>query len=661
MSLEKLSLSGTDITNLYSTVEALRPLKNLRVLSFQRTSALELDVAGEGDDAPSIWTGDHLQIKVQYHKTLESFDGQLSSPSFLSHGGEEGEAEFEGERDVLMSGEEWRTSSPDSWVSATSSDVEDEVLDDDPAIQHGEDEQEGAQAEEDEEMNTDSDDDDTQDGTTTTGHTTEARFGISSPTDQLLRGLAEQPRLPPIIEATSPICGHPHYREFIIHNLPQLKVLDDREILQEERARVAECYSLYFEDDPYPTFGKPLSVYSLARSREAGVLPVHGQPITSQSISRYTASTCFRPDSPQMSILCPQRYIPRQFEFNPMVENLGVVGTSLGELVLLNTETCLEVSRLKITSHHTSVLGLCWLRRDPSKFVAGTDSQGIVNLYDTTRMPLSREPPSEEGHSPLIYEYPRFHSLTSLHVNSTDERMIASGYEENMAVYDVGQGTRIRTLLKVHQKHINVTKFANTMPDIFASCSFDRTFKLWDLRDPADCIQQGTSSKGNVMICFSPDDQYLLVSAVDNEVKQYDVRMLKQPVLELGMRKVGGTSNYTRSYYMNNGDYIFTGSCEETSVKIFNTASGALLRDIELQELQPGVSRFVQSLRSDPHHLFRCSVISHQGSAGHTPTLFKIDLLGTPVKARDDGEGDDNRGRGPGAREVSASFRSAAA
>jgi hypothetical protein len=30
-----------------------------------------------------------------------------------------------------------------------------------------------------------------------------------------------------------------------------------------------------------------------------------------------------------------------------------------------------------------------------------------------------------------------------------------------------------------------------------------------------------TSDQGNVMVCFSHDDRYLLSSAVDNEVRQY--------------------------------------------------------------------------------------------------------------------------------------------
>lgn len=71
----------------------------------------------------------------------------------------------------------------------------------------------------------------------------------------------------------------------------------------------------------------------------------------------------------------------------------------------------------------------------------------------------------------------------------------------------------------MHREHINVVKFSNHSPSIFATSSFDQDVKLWDLRQKLyQPCYTATSSRRNVMVCFSPDDQYLLVSAVDNEV-----------------------------------------------------------------------------------------------------------------------------------------------
>lgn len=112
-----------------------------------------------------------------------------------------------------------------------------------------------------------------------------------------------------------------------------------------------------------------------------------------------------------------------------------------------------------------------------------------------------------------------FDQLTSVHVNSTDELFLASGYSRNIALYDLSTGSRLQMFTNMHREHINVVKFANLSSSVFATSSFDQDVKLWDLRQkPIRPCYTVSSSRGNVMVCFSPNDQYLLASAVDNEV-----------------------------------------------------------------------------------------------------------------------------------------------
>lgn len=115
--------------------------------------------------------------------------------------------------------------------------------------------------------------------------------------------------------------------------------------------------------------------------------------------------------------------------------------------------------------------------------------------------------------------FDEFDQLTSVHVNCTDELFLASGYSRNVALYDISTGRRLQMFTDMHREHINVVKFANYSPSVFATSSFDQDVKMWDLRQkPLQSCYTASSSRGNVMVCFSPDDQYLLVSAVDNEV-----------------------------------------------------------------------------------------------------------------------------------------------
>lgn len=117
-----------------------------------------------------------------------------------------------------------------------------------------------------------------------------------------------------------------------------------------------------------------------------------------------------------------------------------------------------------------------------------------------------------------------FDQLTSLHVNSRDDQFLASGYSRDVALYDIESGTRLQLFNNIHAEPINVAKFACHSPFLFATSSFDRCVKMWDIRqNPMRPCFTSSSSRGNVMVCFSPDDLYLLVSAVDNEV--YKLRM----------------------------------------------------------------------------------------------------------------------------------------
>lgn len=115
--------------------------------------------------------------------------------------------------------------------------------------------------------------------------------------------------------------------------------------------------------------------------------------------------------------------------------------------------------------------------------------------------------------------YNGFHQLTSVHVNSTDEKFLASGYSKKLAIYDVCTGIRLQLFTDIHQETINVAKFAHYSPHLLVTSSYDRDVKMWDIRQkPTQPCYTASSSRGNVMVCFSPDDLYLLVSAVDNEV-----------------------------------------------------------------------------------------------------------------------------------------------
>lgn len=144
----------------------------------------------------------------------------------------------------------------------------------------------------------------------------------------------------------------------------------------------------------------------------------------------------------------------------------------------------------------------------------GSDN-GSLRLYDINDI----ESKGEDGCCPSAVIFDDFEQLTSVHVNSANDRCLTSGYSKKVAIYDICTGQQLQLFKDMHREPINVAKFSNHSPDLFVTSSFDRDVKMWDSREnPVRPCYTASSSRGNVMAVFSPDDLYLLVSSVDNEV-----------------------------------------------------------------------------------------------------------------------------------------------
>ncbi|KAI4295728.1 hypothetical protein L6164_035744 [Bauhinia variegata] len=451
----------------------------------------------------------------------------------------------------------------------------------------------------------------------------------------------------------SPICYEKYYREYMIASLPNLKVLDSLPIGKIDRERATEIFSQYFEYLPYRWKHKE-SVVSVLQKREiksthVGLRTAKCRPsypsgksqyfyTRSLSAARVGSSTwpSFHPISLSGYGLGDEdrRFRPRQFEYHPSDSSLMVFGTLDGEVVVVNHENEHIVSYIPSLGAMNSVLGLSWLKKYPSKLIAGSDN-GSLKLYDIQHIP--RKVTGIYGSSGCV-TFDEFDQLTSVHVNSTDELFLASGYSRNVALYDINTGKRLQVFNDMHHGHINVVKFANHSPSIFATSSFDQDVKMWDLRQkPIHPCFTASSSKGNVMVCFSPDDQYILASAVDNEVRQLlavDGRLH----LVFDIAPTRSSQNYTRSYYMNGRDYIISGSCDEHVVRICCARTGRRLRDISLEGRSSGSSMFVQSLRGDPFRDFNMSILAAYMRPGSKSEIVKVNLLASNGHSKDDSD-----------------------
>ncbi|XP_017230604.1 protein DWD HYPERSENSITIVE TO UV-B 1 isoform X2 [Daucus carota subsp. sativus] len=455
------------------------------------------------------------------------------------------------------------------------------------------------------------------------------------------RNISYTPPTKYISSHPSPICFEKHYREYMIAALPNLKVLDNLPIRKIDRDTANIIFSENFEYLPYKRKNEE-SLVSILQNREMAASSSFShrckrRPFYASGNSQYmySRSLCaaklgssawpfLRPLSISGKVSADDRtFRPRQFEYHPSNSSLMVFGTLDGEVVAVNHESEKIVSYIPSLGAMNSVLGLSWLKKYPSKLIAGSDN-GSLKLYD-----IRHTPSTTTGiyHNVSSVSYVEFDQLTSVHVNSTDELFLASGYSKDVALYDISSGKRIQVFSDMHRQHINVVKFANHSPSLFATSSFDQDIKMWDLRQkPVQPCYTTSSCRGNVMVCFSPDDHYLLASAIDNEVKQFlavDGRLH----LDFGIASTGSTQNYTRSYYMNGRDYVISGSCDENVVRICCAQTGRRLRDITFNGKGSRTSMFVQSLRSDPYRDFNMSILAAYSRPGSNSEILKVNLL----------------------------------
>jgi WD40 repeat protein len=274
---------------------------------------------------------------------------------------------------------------------------------------------------------------------------------------------------------------------------------------------------------------------------------------------------------------------------------------------------------------------------DPDKFLAGAVN-GTIGLYSVQGM-------QKLGAAYRARcEFAPFPDLTSVNSNCDDtyetcparpflspllifpplfpySLCLVSGYSTSLSCYDIPTGKLLHRWADVHEDNMNVVKFGHLSPWLFATSSTDFSIKIFDMRVPSlpdNPILHGQTDHTCLMVVFSPDDRFVLSSSEDNEIRQWNVaqRQLEFEIDHLPKRKNG--ENYSRSYYMNRGQYIITGSCDQSQIFVTSSLDGRLIREVELADIKghpaSAKSVYCQSLRGDPMFPNRFSVISSYDS-----------------------------------------------
>jgi WD40 repeat protein len=333
----------------------------------------------------------------------------------------------------------------------------------------------------------------------------------------------------------------------------------------------------------------------------------------------------------------------RQFEYHPTVEDIMVIGDTDGGVCILDYKKDEIVSGRMFGDTNEpgdTILGIALSKKNKQLFVTGSQ-KGVLNVHEW-----------ERGRKLKSKKVCHFEELTSIHLNSTESTLLCSGYQRCVNLYDLETGKTTRTYEGIHNEHINISRFTNHSPNLFATCSFDKYVKTWDTRVPTSHgpLYECVSNRGNVMCCFSPDDMYLLVSATDNEVKQYltvDGRLQSK----LDIPPLNRDDNYTRSYYMNDGDIVISGSSEQDTIHVNCAHTGAALHTGRLYKGRCEGSLYVQSLRGATFDPCSFSVLVNYKS-----TFFDLEIVSVNMleAADDSGMVNGTAAAAPQTRDISA-------
>ncbi|PRP82485.1 hypothetical protein PROFUN_09732 [Planoprotostelium fungivorum] len=414
----------------------------------------------------------------------------------------------------------------------------------------------------------------------------------------------------------SPICTEPYYRGYTISAIPQLQHLDGIEISSMERSHSSELVEKKFLLD-LSAYGPPSHLTKLLSKRRMGsfslfrgmrekiyertesvnvdrrpriteIAPLKERNLASHSVYDRDVDTRFMlsgrgqmPSSAHSLMesddqdhpLSAAHHSPRQFEYCPDPKlPFGRVSDEVEPKVVYMTE--------QINRRGSNIFGINWLRHGPTRFLAGNDS-GDILLFNAESM--------RTGERPIIAEFQKFSRLSSVSINSDDSKLLAKGGARGeIRLFDMATAKTLVTVEDLHLDSINVLKFSNTNPNLFATSSFDKTIKLWDIRQPlTQPIYTRASTMPLVMVTWSPCDEMILSSGGDNEVRQYH-SLTGQLHTKFRIKQTGSPYNYTRAYYMNRGasntgDYIVVGSCEESVARVYCSHSGRMLTQVELK------------------------------------------------------------------------------
>jgi guanine nucleotide-binding protein G(I)/G(S)/G(T) subunit beta-1 len=230
-------------------------------------------------------------------------------------------------------------------------------------------------------------------------------------------------------------------------------------------------------------------------------------------------------------------------------DSRGVVSASQdGNLLLWNAVTANKLQSISLKSSYVMSVGM---EQTKGNMVACGGLDNLCTVYKLDNPSIAMEMASHDGFLSCC----RFMS---------EEHILTSSGDSTCIRWDIASGRVLDTFAE-HEADAMFLSLRPNDPNVFVSCSVDKTIKVWDIRTPKKSTQTFTGHMGDVNgVDFMPaDGNTFATCSEDGTARVWDLRAY-QEVTRFGSLKtqdsaVPTTEGYTAIAFGRSGRLLFCG------------------------------------------------------------------------------------------------------
>ncbi len=200
-------------------------------------------------------------------------------------------------------------------------------------------------------------------------------------------------------------------------------------------------------------------------------------------------------------------------EWDPLSSDYVLVSSQRGGIRLIDTSSQTVITQFKLPKSGMRVSKVCWVSSAPGMFISGDSKSGMLRVWSVAQdTPVANVLLKEKGFQSLfVMESQYTKRLNRLSSESSCRRVVSEStalppvsvvtafQDGGLGVYHLKRHKWMFQREKRHTETIFACEFHPTDPNILATCSFDNSIKIWDIRTMTPIH----TSPGNLSVVYS--------------------------------------------------------------------------------------------------------------------------------------------------------------